>query len=258
MCVFACPSNSNNLSSVSRWFLRVTVHASSIFVWRRPKSPRSAHPTTRAISFRFPCNKPQPSSPSLCQMINRCQRLPLLRKTTAHLPRRIMSSVPAPPAPHQPATESFSTTKAAAFSPDAPQPAFAGTASAPAGAADSLADDESAPLRFKGTQPVCRGRTAVPGERADCAPCSDHTNTHTRQLLSARGCIAPTCCRPSASYAAACAHTHTGLATTCWGTDQLKQQYPQLNEDTDADVAVVGGGISGLTTAYLLAKAGEV
>jgi NADH dehydrogenase FAD-containing subunit len=48
-----------------------------------------------------------------------------------------------------------------------------------------------------------------------------------------------------------------GLATTCWGTDQLKQQYPQLNEDTDADVAVVGGGISGLTTAYLLAKAGE-
>lgn len=47
-----------------------------------------------------------------------------------------------------------------------------------------------------------------------------------------------------------------GLATTCWGTEQLKQQYPQLAEDTDADVCVVGGGISGLTTAYLLAKAG--
>lgn len=36
----------------------------------------------------------------------------------------------------------------------------------------------------------------------------------------------------------------------------MKQQYPTLSEDTDADVAVVGGGISGLTTAYLLAKAG--
>ncbi len=36
----------------------------------------------------------------------------------------------------------------------------------------------------------------------------------------------------------------------------MKQQYPQLREDTEADVAIVGGGISGLTTAYLLAKAG--
>lgn len=49
---------------------------------------------------------------------------------------------------------------------------------------------------------------------------------------------------------------NAGLAATCWGTEQLKQQYPSLAEDTDADVAIVGGGISGLTTAYLLAKAG--
>jgi hypothetical protein len=47
-----------------------------------------------------------------------------------------------------------------------------------------------------------------------------------------------------------------GLATTCWGTEQMKQQYPALREDTETDVAIVGGGISGLTTAYLLAKAG--
>lgn len=38
----------------------------------------------------------------------------------------------------------------------------------------------------------------------------------------------------------------------------MKQQYPALREDTEADVAVVGGGISGLTTAYLLAKAGAI
>ncbi len=35
-------------------------------------------------------------------------------------------------------------------------------------------------------------------------------------------------------------------------------RYPKLSEDTDADVCVIGGGISGLTTAYLLAKAGNV
>jgi hypothetical protein len=37
-----------------------------------------------------------------------------------------------------------------------------GYAGAPAGPSELL-DDEAAPLRFKGTTPVRRGRTAVPG-----------------------------------------------------------------------------------------------
>lgn len=35
-------------------------------------------------------------------------------------------------------------------------------------------------------------------------------------------------------------------------------RYPKLSDDIDADVCVVGGGVSGLTTAYLLAKAGMI
>ena len=34
-------------------------------------------------------------------------------------------------------------------------------------------------------------------------------------------------------------------------------EFAALGEDTTADVVVVGGGITGLTTAYLLAKAGK-
>lgn len=156
-------------------FRPVTVRASSIFSGDK-KSQRALD---KAQSLSFCAINHIAIFPSLCQMISRCHRLPLRRTTTAaHLPHHIMSSVVAhPPAPHQPAAESSSTTKAAAFSPDAPQPAFAGPAAAPAGAADPLADDEAAPLRFKGTQPVRRGRTAVPGERADCTLCSDHTHS---------------------------------------------------------------------------------
>ena len=32
--------------------------------------------------------------------------------------------------------------------------------------------------------------------------------------------------------------------------------YPKLEENIETDVVVVGGGISGITTGYLLAKAG--
>jgi heterodisulfide reductase subunit A-like polyferredoxin len=49
-----------------------------------------------------------------------------------------------------------------------------------------------------------------------------------------------------------------GVAASCWGQDELRQKYPRLTDNITADVCVVGGGISGLTTAYLLAKAGIV
>jgi glycine/D-amino acid oxidase-like deaminating enzyme len=41
-----------------------------------------------------------------------------------------------------------------------------------------------------------------------------------------------------------------------WRTRSLKPKYPKLNQDVEVDTAVVGGGIAGLTSAYLLAKAG--
>lgn len=38
--------------------------------------------------------------------------------------------------------------------------------------------------------------------------------------------------------------------------DGLQRHYPRLDGDTRADVAIVGGGIAGIATAYFLAKAG--
>ena len=40
--------------------------------------------------------------------------------------------------------------------------------------------------------------------------------------------------------------------------DAVCCRYPKLSDNVDADVCVIGGGVSGLTTAYLLAKAGEI
>ena len=45
--------------------------------------------------------------------------------------------------------------------------------------------------------------------------------------------------------------------TPYWTTSSTFPQFAKLREDAEADVAVVGGGITGLTAAYLLAKAGK-
>lgn len=42
-----------------------------------------------------------------------------------------------------------------------------------------------------------------------------------------------------------------------WIDDSPKTSYPPLSADVQADIAIVGGGITGITAAYLLAKAGQ-
>lgn len=44
----------------------------------------------------------------------------------------------------------------------------------------------------------------------------------------------------------------------CWSNDKnLGSAFPPLAQDVETDVAIVGGGITGITTAYELAKAGK-
>ena len=45
--------------------------------------------------------------------------------------------------------------------------------------------------------------------------------------------------------------------TPYWSTSATFPQFAKLADDADADVVVVGGGITGLTAAYLLAEAGR-
>lgn len=47
------------------------------------------------------------------------------------------------------------------------------------------------------------------------------------------------------------------MPETIWRAKAPKKSYPSLTEDTDVDVAIIGGGITGITTAYLLANSGQ-
>ena len=42
-----------------------------------------------------------------------------------------------------------------------------------------------------------------------------------------------------------------------WQASELSTQLPSLDADLQTDVCIVGGGISGMTTAYLLAREGR-
>jgi ribulose 1,5-bisphosphate synthetase/thiazole synthase len=45
----------------------------------------------------------------------------------------------------------------------------------------------------------------------------------------------------------------TGRTESVWMTTVAPRVLPRLTEDLRADVAVIGAGIAGMTTAYLLA-----
>src|SRR5688572_29485856 len=49
---------------------------------------------------------------------------------------------------------------------------------------------------------------------------------------------------------------HSGASTSLWMETTTLPQFPKLEQNTAAEVCIVGAGIAGLTTAYLLNKAG--
>lgn len=58
-------------------------------------------------------------------------------------------------------------------------------------------------------------------------------------------------------YAGRVSTTLPGQATSLWMDTTPETDYPKLSEDLTVDVAVIGGGISGLCTALVLARAGK-
>lgn len=47
------------------------------------------------------------------------------------------------------------------------------------------------------------------------------------------------------------------MAQSIWKSTAKKTNYPSLDADIEVDVAIVGGGITGITSAYLLAESGK-
>src|SRR5688500_11979911 len=50
---------------------------------------------------------------------------------------------------------------------------------------------------------------------------------------------------------------NSGGTDSPWTTGETATQLPVLDDNVQADVCIVGGGISGMTTAYLLAREGR-
>ena len=47
------------------------------------------------------------------------------------------------------------------------------------------------------------------------------------------------------------------MTKSIWSAHAAAGEFPALKGDIEVDIAIVGGGITGITTAYLLAKSGQ-